>query len=577
MWVLSTLVWWNVGRVKWQEAEATRKDFNIVLIHQDQKFLISELFKVIRDAIPLILHYRTMYWFRISSSSTFITSDVRSTYIPSQIQDWYREDKFWAKDRRCSSRLWIPRTKNTEIRITLTWKYRVLLGTIRKRGRNFKNTVYWVDIKLAQQKGFKFYQTGSNAIIFYTALPAYQKRESICVTSTSSKDFLVKIIGWKNWFQKLLEVVKTPNRPNQGSKTQLPSTVTPVKSEQPSGSLTQEIGKVVLFGCESTKSRTVRSVNAPSFSQSCVPVSVERVEKDKDADENVDADQLSTVRPVSGQSIGLFTRLEGIDIDFRVSGLPHAVVKQAEHFRVRELVKKIENHPHRRAFQADLQQNSVYNPFSDDSKAIIREMSNVELFELCETLPKVQCSECLLIEIKEWSVAPVDISWLKANPAQILTIGDWMLSQSRTTSSRRYTTVLGTAKLKHRKSVEEMYQKNYEGNHDCFQRDPAYRDSQLKIGWTEEKCIAMDELAQEDHSFRLSYEEYLRYQKHWHLTLNKSGKNAPLRLRLDFRTAVTIMNRLHREPGEERPEPIPFQQYQRWHPSSSSSLWWNWG
>ena len=27
---------------------------------------------------------------------------------------------------------------------------------------------------------------------------------------------------------------------------------------------------------------------------------------------------------------------------------------------------------------------------------MIREMGNVELFELCETIPKVQCSECLL-------------------------------------------------------------------------------------------------------------------------------------------------------------------------------------
>ena len=39
------------GRVKWQEAEVTRKDFNIVLIHQDKKYFISELFKVIQDAI----------------------------------------------------------------------------------------------------------------------------------------------------------------------------------------------------------------------------------------------------------------------------------------------------------------------------------------------------------------------------------------------------------------------------------------------------------------------------------------------------------------------------------------------
>ena len=64
---------------------------------------------------------------------------------------------------------------------------------------------------------------------------------------------------------------------------------------------------------------------------SCVPVSVKRLDQDKDADENVDADHVGTERPVkSEQPVGLFTQLEEIDIDFRVSGLPHAVVKQAE-------------------------------------------------------------------------------------------------------------------------------------------------------------------------------------------------------------------------------------------------------
>ena len=88
-------------------------------------------------------------------------------------------------------------------------------------------------------------------------------------------------------------------------------------------------------------------------------MSVERVDKDKDADENVDADQTRTGRPVSGQPTGLFTQLEEIDIDFSVPGLSHAIAKQAENFRVRELVKKIESHPHRDALQADLQQYNV--------------------------------------------------------------------------------------------------------------------------------------------------------------------------------------------------------------------------
>ena len=67
-------------------------------------------------------------------------------------------------------------------------------------------------------------------------------------------------------------------------------------------------------------------------------------------------------------------------------GLSHAVLKQAENLRVRELVKKIESHPHREALQAE--QNNVYNPFSNNLKEMIREFGNVELFELCETIPK---------------------------------------------------------------------------------------------------------------------------------------------------------------------------------------------
>ena len=39
--------------------------------------------------------------------------------------------------------------------------------------KKHQKTVYWVDIKLAQKKGFKFYQTRSNAIILYNTPPAY--------------------------------------------------------------------------------------------------------------------------------------------------------------------------------------------------------------------------------------------------------------------------------------------------------------------------------------------------------------------------------------------------------------------
>ena len=91
--------------------------------------------------------------------------------------------------------------------------------------------VYWVDIKLAQQRGLKFYQTRSNAIIFYDTLPAYCVPKAIMMETGEFfftrkymrhlgllQRFPLKIIGGKNWIQNLLEVVKTPNKSNQNPK-----------------------------------------------------------------------------------------------------------------------------------------------------------------------------------------------------------------------------------------------------------------------------------------------------------------------------------------------------------------------
>ena len=102
-----------------------------------------------------------------------------------------------------------------------------------------------------------------------------------------------------------------------------------------------------------------------------------------------------TVRPVVC-SQDERSMLNEVDIDFRISRFPHSVVKHAENYRVCELVMQIENHPHRQDLQRDLQQNNAHNPFSEKSKKMIKDIGNVELFELFETDPKTQCNECLL-------------------------------------------------------------------------------------------------------------------------------------------------------------------------------------
>ena len=82
-------------------------------------------------------------------------------------------------------------------------------------------------------------------------------------------------------------------------------------------------------------------------------------------------------------------------MDFRIPGLPHSEVKHAQSTSVREVIQKIENHPDRHALQQDLQQNQAFYPFSPESKKMIQEVGNIELFELLETDSKTQCTACL--------------------------------------------------------------------------------------------------------------------------------------------------------------------------------------
>ena len=173
--------------------------------------------------------------------------------------------------------------------------------------------MYWVDIKLAQQKGFKFYQTRSNAIILHETLPAY------CIP---------KVVRMETGEVIHEKVYASPRPP-------------------PKISLKHDWMKE--FGSEVARQAKSSQPTQP----------------------NPNPNHDRTVRPVacsqSERSI-----LNEVNIDFRISGLPHSVVKQAENSRVRELVKKIENNPHRQSLQDDLQQNNAYNPFCENQRRWFR-------------------------------------------------------------------------------------------------------------------------------------------------------------------------------------------------------------
>ena len=83
------------------------------------------------------------------------------------------------------------------------------------------------------------------------------------------------------------------------------------------------------------------------------------------------------------------------DMDFKIPGLPHSVVKHAQSTSVRQLIQKIENHTKRHALQQDLRQNQSFSPFSPESKQLIHAVGNIELCELLETEPRTQYKVCL--------------------------------------------------------------------------------------------------------------------------------------------------------------------------------------
>ena len=219
-------------------------------------------------------------------------------------------------------------------------------------------------------------------------------------------------------------------------------------------------------------------------------------------------------------------------------------------------MKKIESHPHREALQADLQQNNVYNPFSDESKEMIREMGSIELFELCETIPKVQCSQCLLYWNQGIVYCTCGHLLVESESSQhfhqgrldAFSIENYVIKKERPRGARHGKTEAQKEHFVAHNARRRCLKKKFEGIHDRFQRDSTYRDSRIE----------MDNLAQENHSYCPSSEEFERKKKNWYITLNKSGRNAPMKLRSDFREALTDMHRLHSESGEERPDQFLF-------------------
>ena len=140
--------------------------------------------------------------------------------------------------------------------------------------------------------------------------------------------------------------------------------------------------------------------------------------------------------------------------------------------------------------------------------------------------------------MKALSIAHAGISYKKQWPIEVSLKTHW------TSGNKEY--YLATS-LKKRCIKED-----YKGIHDRFLRDHIFRGRMIENSQDEEVCRAWDVLADEDHSYHMSEQEYFYYKNNWWISLNKSGNDTQtLRKRSGFKQALSTLKRLHQEAGGE--------------------------
>ena len=253
------------------------------------------------------------------------------------------------------------------------------------------------------------------------------------------------------------------------------------------------------------------------------------------------------------------------NIDFNIPRLPHSAVTRSHGVNVQNLIQKIENHPQRHAHQSDLQQHRQFNPFSKESRDVIRAAGNTELCELLDVEPKAQCKVCL----SYWDVGIVyctcghffrddtkeNKKYLKFT-LDLFSIPNYFTEKGRP-DGHRY------GKLK-----KKCKKREFLSIHDLLIRDARFRKTMIELGRTEEVIREMDKLANEDHTHHATEEEINVYRNNWWIRSNFVGSDTmPVRHRAGFKEALSTLRRLKNQENQAY--------YQNWWQSSSSS-WWNW-
>ena len=149
---------------------------------------------------------------------------------------------------------------------------------------------------------------------------------------------------------------------------------------------------------------------------------------------------------------------------------------------------------------------------------MIKDMGNVELFELFETDQKNAMQRVLIVLESRHHLCTCGhlLKESEANRSAIqCTIKKGRPHGHRygkTTEQRDYHVAHNLGK--------RCIKRHFQSIHHRFVNDPEFRASQLEHGRDEEVCFKMDELAQKDFSHHMTQAEYFPYRRNWWICFN---------------------------------------------------------
>ena len=209
---------------------------------------------------------------------------------------------------------------------------------------------------------------------------------------------------------------------------------------------------------------------------------------------------------------------------------------------------------------------------------MIHEVCNIELCELLETEPKAQCKVCL----SYWNIGLFYCTCghflhkqRGANQQfinytmDLLSVPEYAIKKGRL-HKHRYGKKPGDKEYYTADQLKKKCKKKFfQCIHDRFIRDEQFRKRMIENHRDEDACRQMECSHSPFDSTRIPSQKGLHS--------NKQGSNTmSLRHRLDFKQALSTLQRLQQEAGEEPQVPSFSFKNQQWEARSSSSTWWNW-